>query len=460
MQDLLSHDNWINCFKYFSFRYKAKTVQRIYYRNAIYEGQTIVSPSSSVPIKHGVGCVFTNNGEFYYGQFKDDKLHGDGNIITSKGSFFRGNFRNGKYRGVGLFVKSDNDMYILKFKDGILYSKVTYFPATSNEGFLLQYNKNKLFRVIKRYQLGSNESNKAKFKVIRSLFENSQQNEILYTAVDVQKVIKKSGDVPQKFIGSHMINNNYFYCGVFGTKLGFEGLGLVLNFTNRKVRVGDWANQLINGCGFIMEGKYRFSGNFKQNNLLGKVIVTNMANGDSKVCEYENGRFKKALPDKGEDYRIFSLEKEDDIKTVEYSNTYLAYLSEDYENGKLTDFGLDLETLDLSIKELEEFILEKQETGDMLLNFNFMKIPKKNGEKKSTISVKEYGEVDLKDNDGFIKKGKKRLTSVRKKFGKTSSSVHNNKKGDFINGLSLKKHNHDRFKLSSSKDPGIGRRDF
>ena len=444
MQDLLLKENWLNCFKYFSFRFKTCEVKRIYYKDSIYEGQTIIRESDNQRIKHGVGCFFTNKGIFYYGQFKNDELHGDGNIITEDGSFFRGNFKQGRFKGVGLFVKPNSDIYILKFKNGVLYSKVTFFPATGNEGFLLQYHKNKLQKVIKRYTLGSKDSCKAKFKVVRSLFENSQLNEILYTATDVQKIIKKADSEKTKFVGSHLLNKDYFFCGVFGTKLGFEGLGLVLNFTNKKIRVGDWANQLINGCGFIIEGKYQFTGNFQQNNLTGKVIVKNLHNKDCKVCDYENGRFKKALHDKGTDYEIFKIEGENDIKRLKYPINHDKIENRDFRYSKLIYLGFNINELDLSISGLEEFIIERQgDIAESLLNFNFAAIePKKKKQKKSIDkakkdSVREYGEVELKGTCNFIKQSSRRLQSRRKRNNKLSMSM--NKVDLGLQGITDKK---------------------
>ena len=263
----------------------------------------------------------------------------------------------------------------------------------------------------------------------------------------MQKIIKKCDDSQTKFIGSHLLNKDYFFCGIFGRKLGFQGLGLVLNFTNKKVRVGDWANQLINGCGFIIEGKYQFTGNFLQNNLTGKVIVKNLHNKDFKVCGYENGRFKKALPDKGEDYEIFKIDDENDIEKLGYPQVFDKLENRNFRYNKLINMGFNLDELELSISGLEEFILEKQ--GDMaesLLNFNFAAIePKKTKMRRKSIdkakkdSVREYGEVELKGNCTFIKQSSRRLQSRRKRNNKLSMSM--NKINLGLNGITDKKTN-------------------
>lgn len=349
MQELLHLDNWKSYFKYFSFRFKKMNTRRIHYHNAIYEGQVQFNEKKNSIVRHGVGTFLTNKGLFYYGQFNNDRLEGEGNFLMPEGHFLRGNFKKGKLHGLSLYMKRNGDIYILKFKYGILNSKVTFFPGEAKEGYLLQFGANKFRKVLKRYEFGSNEPDKAKYRVIRSVFENSQLNEVLYTASDVQKVLKKAQNKDSIYINSHLIGKEYAYCGMFDIELGFKGLGLLLGFGSGKVKIGLWNVGEMEGYGFIHDKKYSFIGGFKANQMHGEVLVRNLATDDYKLCLYEKGAFKKVLEDgKGNtDFVLFSFNKKSP-GIPQHNKGYYGFSDKKFEYYSLDALGYSLSNLNFT----------------------------------------------------------------------------------------------------------------
>lgn len=357
MQYLIEHNYWRDCFKYFSFRYKEAAVQRLYYHDGVYEGQALRS-NDNAPKKHGIGIFINNSGDMYFGEFKNGLPDGEANIIFSNGSFFRGIFKNGLYDGLGLFVHVDRDIYLMTFKMGILSGCVTYFPNSHKEVFMLKYRNNQLRRVIKRYQLSTEHGAETKFRVLKSVFENSQLNQILYTATDVHKIIKKVSTSRQKFINSQMIGKDFFYCGVFNNDIEFEGLGMLLDLENKKIRVGDWDKQALNGFGLLIQSKYIFRGKFTMNQPDGDILITNLETGEYKLCFYENGLFRSVIKEgkgncenKDWEYKTIN-DAMGDLKRFPGSE----FIDKESSLSDFKSLGYDLCGLKLKVTQIEDFI--------------------------------------------------------------------------------------------------------
>lgn len=399
MQELLNMEYWKSYFKYFSFRYKQKTIQRIYYKNAIYEGQCQFDEIKQIPIKNGVGIYLTNKGLVFYGQFQNNRINGEGNFITPEGHFLRGSFKKGKLNGLSLFLKRNGDIYILKFKYGILNSKVTFFPGDCREGFLLQFTANKFRKVLKRYEFGSSEPEKAKARVVKSVFENSQLNEVLYTASDVTKVLKKA-KVEGRFINSHVIGDEFAYCGLFNQSLEFNGLGLLFNFNNGKIKMGEWINQEQESNGFLIHGKYSFTGKFVTGQLDGDVLVRNLDTTDYKICHYEKGSLKKVLSEgKGQtDFTMFdyNIENCPKIKGT-------AFIDKDFEYSSTDSLGYSLSHLCFTAEDIGQ-LFEKQ-VGKLFNDpSEFLKeVPKRAIKPMSPHSNREFF-ISARDTTGPITK--------------------------------------------------------
>ena len=360
MQYLIDRNYWLHCFKYFSFRYKTAAVQRVYYTDGIYEGQVNRISDDRVEM-HGIGIFLTNRGDTCFGEFKHNHLDGEANLLMSNGSFFRGRFQNGVYQGLGVFIDADRDVYLLNFKKGQINGRVTYFPTSSKEVFILNFEGNKLRKVHKRYRLSTEQGDEAKYRVLKSVFENSQLNEILYTATDVRKIIKKVSKSPQKFINSQMIGKEFLYCGVFNDEMEFEGLGLLLDIENKKIRIGDWTKQSLNGFGILIQAKYMFKGHFQDNQLDGEILITNLETDEYKLCLYDKGMFKTILKDgkgnypyKGFEYPA-SIDAAKELANVKGSK----YMQESNRFGNLKKLGSELTSLKLKVPLIEDFLNSK-----------------------------------------------------------------------------------------------------
>ena len=90
--------------------------------NGTYEGELINN------IKEGNGKFIYNDGEFYIGQFKNNKFNGKGVIFYDKNKIkYEGDFLNDKYNGLGTLFYKNGEFYIGQFKDGKKNGKGTEY---------------------------------------------------------------------------------------------------------------------------------------------------------------------------------------------------------------------------------------------------------------------------------------------------------------------------------------------
>ena len=90
--------------------------------NGIYEGELINN------IKEGNGKFIYNNGEFYVGQFKNNKFNGKGVLFYDKTKIkYEGDFFNDKYNGSGKLFYKNGEFYIGQFKEGKKNGKGTEY---------------------------------------------------------------------------------------------------------------------------------------------------------------------------------------------------------------------------------------------------------------------------------------------------------------------------------------------
>ena len=113
MQRILNIEFIITCFKYFSFRYKSIKIHKQFFKDAVYEGQGYFDEKVGRFKKHGIGILLTNKGEFFYGQFKDDRIDGEGNVIDAEGNFSRAEYKEDKLNGKCIITQADGKMYLL-----------------------------------------------------------------------------------------------------------------------------------------------------------------------------------------------------------------------------------------------------------------------------------------------------------------------------------------------------------
>jgi hypothetical protein len=81
------------------------------------------------------GCgSYSGNGDFYTGQFKDNKFHGQGINTFKNGDRYIGQFQNGAFEGKGEFICKNGNKYIGAFINGKLHGQVTFISQNrSNE---------------------------------------------------------------------------------------------------------------------------------------------------------------------------------------------------------------------------------------------------------------------------------------------------------------------------------------
>lgn len=357
MQYLIEHKYLLHCFKYFSFRYKEATVQRLYFIDGIYEGQ-IDKNVSSEPKMNGIGVFLNNQGDMFFGEFKAGLLDGEANILMANGSFYRGKFREGVFDGLGVFIQVDRDAYLLNFKKGQLSGCVTYFPKSAKEVFIMNYGNNILQQVLKRYRLSTEQGEETKYRVLKAVLENSQLNETLYTANDVHKIMKKVSTSHQTYVNSQLIGKEFLYCGSFNNELEFEGLGLLVDFETRKIRIGDWDKQILNGFGILIQTKYMFKGNFTKNQLDGEILITNLETSDYKLCLYENGILRSVIKEGKGNYPFIAF---DNFSALEIAGELKKrpgsdFIKKTHNLSDLKTLGFDLMNMKIKIPKIEEFL--------------------------------------------------------------------------------------------------------
>lgn len=321
--------------KHFSFKSKKENkIKKIYYNNAIYEGETSISLLTKKVIKEGLGVYLTIKGECYFGEFKNDKLNGEGNFFFSNGGFLRGKFVNNKLEDMSIFVQNNGDIFLLNFRKGILKGFSTYFPAGEKNAYVLLFEKNSFKRVIKKFSFSEDKYFDSVFKIIKSTFENSQLSQVLYTEKDIENVLKKSKIKEKLFISSHLINNKFFYCGIFNENLTFNGLGFLIDFEGERIKIGEFLKNGMENYGFIIEKKYSFMGRFKSNKLTDNIVIKNLESNEFKLCFYEKGAFKKILEEGIGNYKkeIYNYKNKEDVllKSSDFEDINLFFLNENF----------------------------------------------------------------------------------------------------------------------------------
>ena len=377
------------CFKHFSFKSKkTDKIKKIYYKNTIYEGETKYSQKTQKNIKEGLGIFLTNKGECYFGEFKNDKLNGEGNFIFSNGGFLRGNFINDKLENLSIFIQNNGDIFLLNFKKGILKGFTTYFPANEKNAYVLLFEKNCFKKVIKKFCFSENKYFESIYKIIKSTFDNSQLSQVLYTEKDIENVLKKKIISEKKknlkeksFISSYLISDKFFYCGIFNENLSFNGLGILIDFEGKRIKIGEFYKNGMENYGFIIEKKYSFIGKFTNNKLKKNILIKNLESNEYKLCYYENGVFLKVL-EEGEGVFIKEI--------YDYKNKEEIILKEnDLENENVFFFE---ENFGISI------------IGSLNFNFNSKKV-----NKNHKIRIKQGNEFSFLPRKRNVKKKFKKI---------------------------------------------------
>jgi len=281
--------------KYFTFKQSNTDIERIFYRNAIYQGEIITSPiDKTTKLAHGLGILITNQAVCYFGQFKEGELSGEGNCFFNDGSFLRGSFKDGTAHGSCIYSLHNGDIYLMTLNKGALSNYCTYFPHGNPVVFMLKFDKNRFKEVIRSYSFPSEDYYKAKIAIIRDFFEESQMKDHLLNEKDLNNQMRRL-KLEGNFIGCYEIGHNEFiYSGVFDTKLDFCGLGVLVKNGNR-VEIGNFKDAKLDILGVIFDKGFMYFGSFEKGDLNGNVVVKSLKKDAFKFCKYNMDNFEGVI---------------------------------------------------------------------------------------------------------------------------------------------------------------------
>ena len=80
----------------------------------------------------GEGKYFSENGEYYIGQWSNGRQHGKGKMYYKNGNIrYEGDFINGKIEGEGKYISENGEYYIGQWLSGIQHGKGKHRTAGS-----------------------------------------------------------------------------------------------------------------------------------------------------------------------------------------------------------------------------------------------------------------------------------------------------------------------------------------
>lgn len=238
MDYIFDKDFFLQVFKFNTFEVSSdKKIQKIYYRNGVYQGQGYFS-KSSLFIKNGQGLFYTNQGDAFYGVFVDDQIQGEGNCFFWDGSFFRGNFQENKLHGNSVFLKSNGDVILMQFARGVLHGNLTYFLAKKPYAIVMHVEQGVFTKNLKRFSFNQDQMESVKKKIIRKVFEDSQESQILLTSKDIQKYLKNKNE-ESRLLGCFMVESSHLIIGCVNEQLILQGVGIIVDF-NGNITIGDF----------------------------------------------------------------------------------------------------------------------------------------------------------------------------------------------------------------------------
>jgi hypothetical protein len=354
MQNLLNLDYYRTHFKYFGYRKQPSLIKKIYYKNAIYQGETREEPQSKKYLRHGLGMLINSKCETFYGEFKNDYFHGEGNVILPNGILIRGQFRKNLLEGVAMICVKQADVFLVEFKKGVVSGPVSLVSPRLSSVVSLYFKDNQFQKEVKNFRFSPYKTESIKAKILKGIFGYSQSCEVLFDEKDfkhhlvrlakgttsggdtsgeghadegegtnvkdmIEKELEKSKvDVtPTKFfVGSFLIENMcYVYNGVFDSNQTLNGVGIFISFDN-KMRIGNFIDDKMNGFGFALINNLLYVANFKDNSLNDRVFVKNMATGEFKVCIFVENQISSIESDGNGEFgeEFFLYESEADFR--------------------------------------------------------------------------------------------------------------------------------------------------
>ena len=87
---------------------------------------TLHNEGLSVYLHYSNGCIWPN-GEYYVGDWKDNKRHGQGTHYYEGGERYSGDWRDDKWNGYGTKYYADGDRYTGNWKDNRKHGEGTFY---------------------------------------------------------------------------------------------------------------------------------------------------------------------------------------------------------------------------------------------------------------------------------------------------------------------------------------------
>ena len=191
--------------------------------------------------KDGIGVMFFKNGSKYLGQWEKNKMEGYGIYHYPTGAKYEGYFKGNKRNGVGILITKKGTQYKTVWKEGNInnYGQIIYDDGKIYEGFILNFFREK--KGILKYPNGD---------IFNGIFKDDLLN--------YGKFLFHNGDTYQGFFKENKFDGygKYIY-----KNLGEVYEGQFLNgkkhgvgkyyYKNGDVYEGYWADDMRNGYGFI-----------------------------------------------------------------------------------------------------------------------------------------------------------------------------------------------------------------
>ena len=363
MQNLLNFDYYRTHFKYFGYRKDPLSIRKIYYSNALYQGETIFDLQTKRYLRHGLGILINSKCECFYGEFKNDFFEGEGNVILPNGVMVRGSFRKNLLHGVAMICVKQADVFLVEFRHGLVSGPVSLVSPRLSSIVSLYFKDNQFQKEVKNYRFSPYKTETIKNKIIEGVFSYSQSCEVLFDEKDFKNHLVKltkdanrggpgpdAQDAPvenlksgsekddsenardmiekelnrseqrvepdQYFVGSFLIENTcYVYNGVFDSNQTLNGVGIFISFDN-KMRIGNFIDDKMNGFGFALINNLLYVANFRDNSLNDRVFVKNMATGEFKICIFVENQISSIESDGQGEFReeFFFFESEEDFR--------------------------------------------------------------------------------------------------------------------------------------------------
>ncbi|EAR90964.2 MORN motif protein (macronuclear) [Tetrahymena thermophila SB210] len=206
-----------------------------------------------------------DSGDFYVGEWKDNKINGQGIIYFSSGGYLEGQFINSVVNNKSLLVFPNNDKYFANWKQGHLDGKVT---------MLFKGTKKQIIAIYENGQFRKVESIKENIKEVKSVKEFQQK-------YDISKLIQKYSALLSNGVSSNKLQDNQEQ--IIFSKINFQDGGFFIGITQ---------NNIPNGLGLFQYSDQKFDCGFYKNGFLNGNGRKNFPNGDFYEGSFNQGKFE------------------------------------------------------------------------------------------------------------------------------------------------------------------------